>query len=129
LAKTYREKNQGKITKYQLKYYEQNRDKVLVTCEKYRGTIVGHLRRVFSNMRRRCCNPNCVAYKNYGGRGIQNKFVSADDFVKYVVKILKIDPRGLEMDRIDNDGHYEKGNIRFVTCKVNNNNRRKRMVV
>lgn len=26
-------------------------------------------------------------------------------------------------DKINNNGHYEPGNIRFVTCKENNNNR------
>lgn len=38
---------------------------------------------------------------------------------------LKIDPRGLTIDRIDNSGNYEKGNIQFITHKENNQNRRK----
>ena len=42
---------------------------------------------------------------------------------RYVIDELRVDPRGLQIDRIDNDGHYEKGNIRFVTCVENNNNR------
>lgn len=43
--------------------------------------------------------------------------------MNYVVDILKVDPRGFDIDRIDNNGHYEKGNIRFVTHKENCNNR------
>ena len=93
---------------------------------KYRGTFNGQLGIVFDSMNQRCNNPNTIHYKHYGGRGIQNKFESLDDFREYVINGLKVDPQGLQIDRIDNDGHYEKGNIRFVTAKENCNNRRKR---
>ena len=33
--------------------------------------------------------------------------------------------RGLTIDRIDNEGHYERGNIQFVTNAVNQSHRRK----
>ena len=32
--------------------------------------------------------------------------------------------KGLQMDRIDNNGNYEPGNLRFVTSQENNLNRR-----
>ncbi|KKK99325.1 hypothetical protein LCGC14_2633830, partial [marine sediment metagenome] len=68
------------------------------------------------------------AYKNYGGRGIENKFKSLDDFRCYVTDFLGITEfeqiKGLQIDRIDNDGDYKPGNMRFVTAKVNSNNRR-----
>lgn len=92
--------------------------------KKYRGTVRGHLRQVYSDIKCRCDNPSCGSYVNYGGRGIQNRFGSSDEFVDYVVNELQIDPQGLQIDRINNDGHYEKGNIRFVTAKKNLNNRR-----
>ena len=75
-------------------------------------------------MRQRCNNPDQKAYKNYGGRGIKVCFGSADEFVDCVINELQIDPRGLQIDRIDNDGNYERGNIRFVTRRENNENKR-----
>lgn len=98
------------------KYCHQNYDKEIA--------IIKHLRSVFHNINHRCNNSNDIGYKYYGGRGIQNKFRPFDNFKNYVINELQVDPRGLDCDRIDNNGHYEKGNIRFVTRKENLNNRR-----
>ena len=91
---------------------------------RYGATLVGCLRRRFNYMKARCGNPNTINYERYGARGIKVKFKNADEFVDYVINELQVDPRGLQIDRINNNGHYEKGNIRFVTAKVNSNNRR-----
>lgn len=121
------------------KFYSRNREELKQRCQRYRDgdretylrkqkeyrkTISGHLARVYSNINYRCNNPKAHNYLRYGGRGIRNKFRSMKEFRDYVMDDLKIDPCGLQIDRIDNDGHYERGNIRFVTCKENNNNRR-----
>ncbi len=87
------------------------------------STTQGYLRRVFSQMKQRCQNPNDKAYSRYGGRGIKVLFSSADEFIDYVMNVLMVEPRGLTIDRVDNDGHYEKGNIRFVTLRENLRNR------
>ncbi len=105
-------------------YYRDNREKITARIKKYLGTVPGHLARVFLAMNSRCNNPDCGSFKHYGGRDIKNKFNSLDDFRDYVINELKVDPRRLQIDRINNDGHYEEGNIRFVTAKVNSNNRR-----
>lgn len=89
----------------------------------YYATVNGHLRHIFSNMRQRCENPAHRGYNRYGGRGIKCLFASAEELIDYVVNTLKVDPRGLDCDRTDNDGHYEPGNIRFITHKENCNNR------
>lgn len=93
---------------------------------KYRKTLIGCLRTRFQQMKKRCTNPKYHGYNCYGGRGIQCKFESSDEFIDYVINELKIDPRGLTIDRIDNNGHYEPGNIRFVTQIENNKNRRRK---
>ena len=89
-------------------------------------TVDGYLRKTFSDMKQRCNNPKAHNYKWYGGRGIQVLFKSVDKFIDYVTAVLQIDPRRLTIDRINNNGHYEKGNIRFVTRAENNRNRPKR---
>lgn len=91
---------------------------------KYRRTLLGWLCCCFHHIDQRCSDSRHPRYKDYGGRGIRCKFKSKSDFTDYVVNVLQIDPRGLQIDRIDNNGHYEPGNIRFVTLKENCNNRR-----
>lgn len=113
-----RTKNHG-ITRY-----KRDKIRILERDNRYRKTIKGHLQQVFHCIKQRCNNPKIHNYNRYGGRGIKNKFVSLKEFVDYVFNELQIDPRGLQIDRIDNNGHYEKGNIRFVTAKENSNNRR-----
>ena len=102
------------------RYQQSNKGKKMRL--KYLNTIKGHLRQVYGAMKNRCNNQTNNRYKRYGGRGIKCRFTS-DEFVDYVVNVLKVNPMGLQIDRINNDGHYEVGNIRFVTCKENNNNK------
>lgn len=109
---------------YQKKYQQLHRAEINKREKDYRKTIKGCLCSRFQNIRHRCNDPKNTAYKNYGGRGIKLKFKSLKEFIDYVMNELQVDPRRLQIDRIDNNGHYEPGNIRFVTAKVNCNNRR-----
>ncbi len=113
----YDKSDRGKRKRKQ--YHEQHNSR---DCKNYYATVKGHLRVIFNTMVRRCSNPADKSYKYYGGRGIMVRFTS-DEFLSYVINGLQADPRGLTIDRIDNDGDYEPGNIRFVTMKVNRNNR------
>jgi len=98
--------------------------------EKYRRTLRGRLRNIYTNINYRCNNSKFKQYQDYGGRGIKNKFKSFEDFFDCVRNCLGITAfeqiENLEIDRIDNSGNYERGNIRFVTHKENCNNRKKR---
>lgn len=92
--------------------------------KRYRDTINGRLHRLFGGMKQRCSgtskNPRD---KKYIKNGIKCLFKSSDELIDYVINVLKVDPRGLDCDRIDNNGHYEKGNIRFITHRENMMNR------
>ena len=126
--KKYQQSPAGKLAsqKARRNYRYQYPERIKEQRKQYHNTFNGCLRTVYYGIKRRCTNSKDVGYKDYGGRGIQNKFESVDEFINYVTDILKIDPRGLQIDRIDNNGHYEKGNIRFVTRSENCMNRRKR---
>lgn len=59
----------------------------------------------------RCQNPKTSSWPDYGGRGIEFKFSSFDQFFDH----LGPKPPRKSIDRIDNDGHYELGNVRWAT--------------
>lgn len=73
----------------------------------------------------RCNKPHYPGYEDYGARGIRCRFSSRTKFVQWVVKNLPHPTyRGVTIDRIDNDGHYEPGNLRLATQSEQNRNRR-----
>lgn len=75
----------------------------------------------------RCYNPKSTAYKNYGGRGIKVCDEWKNSRVSYVKWCLANGyKKGLQLDRINNDGNYEPSNCRFVTPKENSSNRRRK---
>lgn len=79
-------------------------------------------------MTNRCHNPAQPRYADYGGRGIvvcAEWRASVEAFASYVEESLGQRPGPLySLDRIDNDGHYEPGNLRWADSKTQNNNRR-----
>lgn len=74
----------------------------------------------FAHAKARCNNSRNRAYKNYGGRGIQFRFSSFDEFFAE----LGPRPRGRSLDRTNNDSHYQRGNVRWATVKQQIHNRR-----
>lgn len=80
--------------------------------------------RAWQTMRLRCTVPTNPAYADYGGRGIQ----VCDRWLNSVAAFIEdMGPKPSarhELDRENNDGHYEPNNCRWVTRKVNDRNRR-----
>ncbi len=74
----------------------------------------------YRSAKARCNNPRNIDYKLYGGRGIQFKFDSFEDFYAEVGER----PEGMTIDRRDNNGHYEKGNVKWSTPLQQTHNRR-----
>jgi hypothetical protein len=78
-------------------------------------------RGIFYAMKRRCQNSKDSSYKNYGGRGIKMLICSYAEFIK---EVGRRPGKNWSIDRIDNDGNYEIGNIRWATIHEQRRNRR-----
>ena len=105
------------------------------TCRCRRGKKYDHpeahrLADRYHAMTNRCDNPLNPSYDNYGGRGITYRFRSAYEYITYILAHhWKESYDGYDVDRRDNDGHYEPGNIRLVPRAVNARNKSNNVVV
>ena len=68
------------------------------------------------SMNQRCNNSGHSNYANYGGRGItiSDELKDFETYSNYLDSLPNKDYK-LSIDRIDNNGNYEKGNLRWAT--------------
>lgn len=94
------------------------------TFRKTHGMSNTPVYRTWRAMRRRCNDPKFLRYEHYGGRGItvceewDNSFES---FYEYMGER----PEGMTIDRIDVDGNYEPGNVRWANPTTQTRNQRR----
>ena len=76
-------------------------------------------------MMSRCKYRSCDNYEAYGGRGISVQKEWIDDFWVFVKYMESLDgyTTSKQMDRIDNNGDYCEGNMKWSTPKENARNR------
>lgn len=90
------------------------------------GHTIGHKSSptyaAWATMKQRCDNKHKVGYNYYGGRGISYCDEWGD--FKAFLKDMGEAPKGMEIDRINNNKGYSKKNCRWATKTTNRRNKR-----
>lgn len=84
--------------------------------------------KIWKDMIKRCNNPNHKHFHNYGGRGIKvsKEWETFENFLNDV----GIRPsKEHSIDRIDNNGNYEKGNVKWSTDHEQRRNKRTNVIL
>lgn len=103
-----------------------------VSSDRGHGTKLLHpwIARRLTAAKQRCENPNNAGFKSYGGRGIQFKFATIAEAYIWVLENLGLpETRKVEIDRIENDGHYEPGNLRWSAGRTNRSHTQRSKIV
>lgn len=78
----------------------------------------------WAGMKQRCFDPKHQDFASYGGRGIKVCAKWVDDFAAFARDVGPRPSAGLTLDRIDGDGDYEPGNVRWSTHREQARNKR-----
>lgn len=80
----------------------------------------------WKNMLARCYRRSYRQYKDYGGRGIRVCAEWRESFAKFFEDVGPSPGKGFSIDRRENDGDYEKTNVRWATRGEQRANQRRR---
>lgn len=94
-----------------------------VTSNTKHGQRNSRIYYIWCSMKQRCNNPKCESFQHYGGKGISycKEWETFENFYKWAIANGYND--SLSIDRIDNSKNYSPENCRWVTMKVQQNNR------
>lgn len=88
------------------------------------GQSKSRLYNIWANMLDRCYNQNNKDFKYYGGRGVSVADQWRDDYITFAAYMGERPSPKHSIDRIDTNGDYEPGNVRWATPLQQSRNRR-----
>jgi hypothetical protein len=110
----------------------------LFDIQNRQGLMTKHvLYNTWRGMIERCKNPKSPNYKRYGGQGISVYLEWQDKsrhpvykrwskgfccFLNYIEKFLGEKPKGFSLDRLDSNGNYSPGNLRWASPSLQKKN-------
>jgi len=110
----------GKLVEARYYSYEKG---IAKACLKTLKKKERQLKSRWKSMMERCYYEKSNCYQHYGGRGIEvcKRWHNPKVFIQDLMSIFD---NNLVIDRIDNNGHYEPNNVRFVDYAESAQNRR-----
>ncbi len=90
------------------------------------GGVTTKERTAYTHMLSRCYNQNSKQFHDYGGRGISvcDEWRSNDGYAKFLAHVGRKPSDEHSIDRIDVNGNYEPGNVRWATTAEQARNKR-----
>lgn len=79
---------------------------------------------IWASLKSRCLNPQDSHYPRYGGRGISVHPDWNHSFSSFIKSVGRRPNPALTLERIDNNGNYEPGNVRWATTADQSRNKR-----
>jgi hypothetical protein len=89
-----------------------------------RGKKVTPTYRAWAAMNNRCYKPNDARYADYGAKGVEVCDAWRLDFSAFLADVGERPEGRYSLDRIDPNGNYEPGNVRWATPEEQNRNKR-----
>ena len=81
----------------------------------------------YHRIKQRCYDEKCPRYPDWGGRGVRMADEWRDSFPAFEAYMMSLPHAlwpGYSIDRIDNDGDYAPGNVRWSTAADQRRNQR-----